>query len=201
MCSMPVTAERGIKQSSRKRPASATIRIGLLCNRSTHTPANSPKRSVGSVPKAVNMPICSAVALRTSTAVRGIASKETCEPNRETVCPPHSLRKSGWCQSPVSRNLFTMDSLSTLLDDVSGSMLSFFQAIGKRLRQVVPPVGGVGENRYVGTSLVGVRPPNPRFVVDSCLIALSLFKSYSPPLPAFVMSTLPPLGSICPVSM
>ena len=33
------------------------------------------------------------------------------------------------------------------------------------------------------------------------LIALSLSKSYSPPLPAFVMSTLPPLGSICPVSM
>src|SRR5947209_20482633 len=65
-----------------------------------------------------------------------------------------------------------MDSLSTLLDDVSGSMLSFFQAIGKRLsstsvgaRAVDEGLGGpLGSSAYLFIRLTfcGVMtPPHP----------------------------------------
>src|SRR5438067_13941496 len=46
-----------------------------------------------------------ALAFSVVTAIHGIASCETCEPNSLIVWPVHSFRKSPWCQSaPLGRS-------------------------------------------------------------------------------------------------
>src|SRR5215831_5750163 len=85
---------------SAARPKSPATRIGRLGKRSTHTPAGSVNRMKGrnsTVPSAATW---KAVASRTSTAVSGMASSETCVPNWLTVSADQSLRKSAWRQRP-----------------------------------------------------------------------------------------------------
>jgi hypothetical protein len=79
----------------RARPRSATIITGRRRSRSTHTPATSPRQTTGTIEAAERSPIAVGPAPRTSRAARGRALPEMPEPSLETVCPTHSLRKSG----------------------------------------------------------------------------------------------------------
>src|SRR5262249_38556367 len=79
---------------------SPAIRIGRRRRRSTQTPAGSVKRRKGRNSTVPSTATSNADASRTSTAAKGIASWETCEPNWLTVSADQSFRKSAWRQSP-----------------------------------------------------------------------------------------------------
>ena len=93
----------GIVARSAARPKSPAIRIGLLRNRSTQTPAGSVKRMNGRKLSVPSRATSKALASSTTIATNPMARSSTAPPNWLIVSADHSFRKSGWRQSPPLR--------------------------------------------------------------------------------------------------
>src|SRR5712691_7990788 len=120
MCSAPNAYAIGIDARASARPTSPMIKSGRRRSRSTHTPAGSAKKRNGSCSKVVSTATANACAWRILIAAIGSASSVIWEPNSLTDCPPQSLRKSGWRQSPpvgqlVFRLLRAMEPLTVIV--------------------------------------------------------------------------------------
>src|SRR5712691_7463076 len=119
MCSAPNAYAIGIDARASARPTSPMIKSGRRRSRSTHTPAGSAKKRNGSCSKIVSAATANARAWRILIAAIGSASSVIWEPNSLTDCPPQSLRKSEWRQSPpvgqlVFRLLRAMEPLTVI---------------------------------------------------------------------------------------
>ena len=92
MVKPPSHQASGIEASAKATTVSPATYTGSLRTRSSHTPEGSEKSMKGMSAMAVISPICVGVACKSTAAVKGTASIETCAPNELIRIEVHSRR-------------------------------------------------------------------------------------------------------------